>query len=209
MKKILFLTFTLILCLSVVGCGKNEVSEEIETLIIEKCDEFVESYDYENTVLYTVKDISYTINEIGKKADNEYLVDITWNIEFSDTCITESSWSDDWLATVKYILSNEDFVNPKNGKKFTVTHTKEDYYDSVRVIVNENDAYSGLDDFKENVGDPDEIKNSIDGVKCQSCGRRYQKDSNNAKSISRTNMCTDCYNEYKNVSDALKEVPLD
>ena len=48
-----------------------------------------------------------------------------------------------------------------------------------------------------------------EGEKCESCGKHYQEGSDNAKSISRTNMCIKCYNGYKGISDALKEQPLD
>ena len=47
MKKTLILTFLLIFCLSLFGCSNNEASKEVEALIIKKCDEFVENYDYE------------------------------------------------------------------------------------------------------------------------------------------------------------------
>ena len=203
MKKLLFLILSLILCFSIVGCGT--VSEEVKSLITKKCDDFVKNYDYSDTVLYTVESISYTINDLKKNSGDEYFVDITWKITISDSCIYEHAWQEDWLKYVDHILSSETFVNPKNGKSFRITHTKEDYEDSVRVSVNGKSAYSGLDDFKENVGDPDEIKNS---VKCKSCGIRYQKGSDNARSISRTNMCKKCYDSYKSVSDALKEFPL-
>lgn len=44
---------------------------------------------------------------------------------------------------------------------------------------------------------------------CQVCDREFQKGSENAKSIRKTNMCTDCYRSYKGASDALKELPIE
>lgn len=43
---------------------------------------------------------------------------------------------------------------------------------------------------------------------CQVCDREFQKGSENAKSIRKTNMCTQCYQNYKNASDYLKELPV-
>lgn len=45
-------------------------------------------------------------------------------------------------------------------------------------------------------------------TKCQVCGREFQKGSENAKSIRKTNMCTQCYENYRNAADALKELPV-
>lgn len=203
MKKIILILIGLLaVCLIYFGFGR--VSDKTEALIIERCDNFVQTYDYADTGLYDVENINYTINKIRKKGfGNEYFVDITWEIEFSNTCKKESAWSKDWLQKVNNVLL-KDFVDPENGKRFTVTHTKKEYFDSVRVIVNGLDAYSGLDYHRELMGDRDET-----GVKCKSCGTSYQKGSANAKSISRTNMCEKCYNGYKSNSDALKNQPLD
>lgn len=45
-------------------------------------------------------------------------------------------------------------------------------------------------------------------TKCQVCGREFQKGSENVKSIRKTNMCTQCYENYRNATDALKELPV-
>ena len=45
-------------------------------------------------------------------------------------------------------------------------------------------------------------------MECKVCGREFQKGSENAKSIRKTNMCTQCYKNYKNASDYLKELPV-
>ena len=77
----------------------------------------------------------------------------------------------------------------------------------------------------------DEIINDGESieVKCQFCNQAYEftveeleelrkgisikssikKGSENAKSISRRNMCTKCYNSYKTISDWVNEQPLD
>ena len=43
---------------------------------------------------------------------------------------------------------------------------------------------------------------------CHVCDREFQKGSENAKSIRKTNMCSQCYKNYKNASDYLKELPV-
>lgn len=50
--------------------------------------------------------------------------------------------------------------------------------------------------------------NSTTTVKCGSCGTTYQSNSTNGKSISRTNLCTSCYNSMKATQDALREMPV-
>ncbi len=48
---------------------------------------------------------------------------------------------------------------------------------------------------------------STSTIECQVCGREFLKGSDNAKSIRKTNMCTQCYSNYKGASDALNELP--
>ena len=46
-------------------------------------------------------------------------------------------------------------------------------------------------------------------VECKVCGRSFSKDSENAKSIKRTNMCSQCYKNYEYAENASKEKPID
>jgi len=45
-------------------------------------------------------------------------------------------------------------------------------------------------------------------VECKSCHRKFNKDSENAKSIARTNMCTNCYNNFNSLQKVIKEQPV-
>ena len=45
-------------------------------------------------------------------------------------------------------------------------------------------------------------------IECKVCGRKFLKDSDNGKSIKRNNMCSNCYNNYKNATDYLREQPV-
>ena len=52
------------------------------------------------------------------------------------------------------------------------------------------------------------VTDSSSNVECKSCHRSFQKGSENAKSINRTNMCTDCYNSFKALDHWKKEQPV-
>lgn|GEM_PF-6412440 len=57
-------------------------------------------------------------------------------------------------------------------------------------------------------GSSSHSSHSGDTETCPICNRTFQSDSENAKSIRWTGMCTNCYNNYKYARDALKERPL-
>lgn len=54
---------------------------------------------------------------------------------------------------------------------------------------------------------PNSVKDK-DLIQCQVCNKEYKQGSENAKSIRKTNMCIQCYQNYKNASDYLKELPV-
>lgn len=45
-------------------------------------------------------------------------------------------------------------------------------------------------------------------VKCKSCGRSFKKGSENAKNITQTNMCLNCYNNFNSMQGAINERPV-
>lgn len=47
-------------------------------------------------------------------------------------------------------------------------------------------------------------KNTSNSKTCKSCGRSFD-DSSNKKSIRKTGMCSNCYNNYKNAEEALED----
>ena len=63
--------------------------------------------------------------------------------------------------------------------------------------------YSDYDMFHPTV-----TADSSSNVECKSCHKSFQKGSENAKSINRTNMCTDCYNSFKALDHWKKEQPV-
>ena len=46
------------------------------------------------------------------------------------------------------------------------------------------------------------------GRKCSACGKIYKDGSDNANSIARTSMCTNCYENYKWKKDVIDELPI-
>lgn len=137
-KKILLILSMYILCLTLSACGN--VNEDVEKAIITECDKYVAEYDYDDTVLYTVENISYEIREI-KKYDEEYFVDILWNIEISDSAIKEDAWNEDWIGKVYSVLTLADIT--VDGRKIEITHADKYVDDSVSVCVNGGNEVTG------------------------------------------------------------------
>ena len=48
-----------------------------------------------------------------------------------------------------------------------------------------------------------------DTVTCEFCGRSFRSGTENAESILRTNLCSNCYSNFRSVQDALNEMPRD
>ena len=171
MKRLLIFMMALICVVSMSSCSKG-VSEDVEAAIRSECDRFIEEFDYSDKVLYEVHSMTYEIHEIKEKYD-EILVDITWRINFDDTCIKEEGWDGDWIARVQHLLTLSELE--VDGRKLEITHTNENYYDSVRVIVNGRDPYSGYDDYcgLVNPSKIDIAKDRLPGVtdenKCYRC----------------------------------------
>ena len=47
-----------------------------------------------------------------------------------------------------------------------------------------------------------------DTVTCGFCGRSFQAGTENAESILRTNLCSNCYGNFRSAQDALQEMPI-
>lgn len=77
------------------------------------------------------------------------------------------------------------------------------FYISRDIKLNGYTIYSDYDMFHPTV-----TADSSSNVECKSCHRSFQKGSENAKSINRTNMCTDCYNSFKALDHLKKEQPV-
>ena len=145
MKRILvfLLASTMLILCSACSLG---VSKAMEEAIIAECDRFIEEYDYSDTSLYEVHSITYEIHEI-KKHYGQVLVDITWAIYFDDAQVGSSISNEYWVSKMATVLMELE----ADGKYFFVTHTDEEYNDSIRVVLNGGEAYSGYDDYKNAV----------------------------------------------------------
>ena len=190
----------------------NNIAEKnkLETLRQEYTAELEERmagvYDDKDCIEYQLSDISYTVTNIEKAGDHTYTVSVVVDCTSTDPEL--------WSATKSLLAyAVEDYVPGGYNDKFkastgdTVTLRNENYKDSYfgesMLTVNVNG---------EHVDGPEahdySSSSSKDTVKCKSCGREFKKGSDNARSISRTNMCTNCYNNYQSMSDYLNEQPV-
>lgn len=146
MKRILvfLLASTMLILCSACSLG---VSKAMEEAIIAECDRYIEEFDYTDTSLYQVHSITYEIHKI-KKHYGQVLVDITWTIYY-DTDIGASTSKEYWVSNMANVLLTADLE--ANGKRFRVTHTNEEYDDSIRVVLNGGEAYSGYEDYQNTV----------------------------------------------------------
>lgn len=141
---------TIVMVLALCGCS-DSVDDSVYSEVASICDTYIEENNFICADSYTVDNISYEIHSITKhKVTDDYLVNMTWYIDFSDTIKVESTWCSDWIDSVKYILDDSDIRI--DGHK--ITHTDENYYDSLFVVVNGGEPYSGYDDYVDAVGKP-------------------------------------------------------
>lgn len=147
MKRILCFFLSIAVLISLCACNSNAVGEDVYDEVAAVCDKCIEENDFKRYDSYTVESIRYEINEITKhKVTKDYVVNITWYIDFSDTYMMESVWCENWINSVKYVL--DDLVIDGHN----ITHTNENYYDSVFVVVNGGEPYSGYDEYRNKVG---------------------------------------------------------
>ncbi|MBP3620103.1 MAG: hypothetical protein J6J24_05560 [Clostridia bacterium] len=85
--------------------------------------------------------------------------------------------------------------NPANGGAYFIGGKADNYYCK--------------EHFERTTSIQGNLSNQSDNVECQVCNREFQAGSENAKSIRKTNMCSQCYKNYKGASGAMKELPQD
>lgn len=145
MKRFLVLLFTGVLLVMCSACSLG-VSKAMEEAIIAECDRYIEEFDYSDTSLYEVHSITYEIHDI-KKHYGQVLVDITWTINYEDAAVSASVSKDYWVSEMATVLMELE----ADGKYFFVTHTDEELNDSIRVVLNGGDAYSGYEHYQNAV----------------------------------------------------------
>ena len=161
-----------------------------------------------------LEEINYEIVEIITEKgshDDKYVLDV----EIQLIC-EESGSNDD-----RYELANEVFwtfydiqsiisgieIGEYECSYYPTEDPEYSYEDLITIFVNgEKIIYPEAHEPDNN--DTSKYK---DTVKCEVCGKRYNKDSDNASSIARTNMCSSCYKDFKatkDAIDAIKELPV-
>lgn len=192
---------------------KKEIIEEYSTLMDERLETFLSSTkpsylgfspsEYDRELGLT--DISYEISRINKE-DDEYVL----YLDIFLTCQSNNSENENSLMAhdVKFAFEELlwDMDDEICGYECSYSSYKNlEYYgeDMITVYVNNEKI------LYPQSRNTDKYE---DTTKCQVCGKRYNKGSQNASSIARTNMCLSCYKNYKttqNAIDKLNELPVD
>ena len=142
MKRLISLLLAIGLCLSISACNKNEpVDEKVYDAVSVACDSYLDGISVQAQKLsYDYTKIRYNINSIVESEDGEeYIVDITWYVNFISSDFYEYVWNSQWFFCLSHALDNVEI----NGH--TITHTNEERRDSVRVVVNNGEPYDGVD----------------------------------------------------------------
>lgn len=174
--------------LLLVGCGVNEdVKNEMNDISEEIRNELLNTYpeNVEDIEMIEISDISYLINKVEKVdgiEKNSYKIVCSWEVNVSDSFLTEEGQRKTLYNDIEY------------GYKQSENHIFEV---ELTLTINEKTYTSARD-----------VENHENHVQCKVCDRYFNKDSENAKSIRKTNMCTQCYKNYKDINDALKELPV-
>lgn len=163
---------------------------------------------------YQITNINYDILDVSKKEDyvygDVYVISIEVHVESANSYMTDTEYSllnfdveeDIFTLGGMGITSNFDIAGYTCTYEPPLDGSYTNYDARVSFYVNDK-LISGPKDTKI------EKTNSDDVARCKSCGNKYKKGSENAKSISRTNMCTKCYKSYKTISDWVNEQPVD
>ena len=164
--------------------------------------------------MYGITDVTFEVDGIFfEKENQQHIISVTAYVQTASTALDETQHS-----LVSYDVERSCLtLAEKNGLSgdFRLAGNTCSYYPSgsisgntlsmsdplVTVYVNGNLSHAPETTLVE-------VSRDKDTVKCQSCGNKYNKGSDNAKSITRTNMCKSCYGSYKTMSDALNDMPV-
>lgn len=182
----------------------QKLKEEYTALLDER---MAGVYEDKDCIEYQLSDISYSVTNLEKTGSGTYTVSVVIDCKSNDPELWSATESLLAYAVEEYVPGGfNDNVKASTGDTITLRNNnyKDSYYGENMVTVNVNGKHVHGPEAHDysNSGDKDTVT-------CKSCGRKFQKGSENAKSIRRTNMCTNCYNNFKNANDALKEMPVD
>lgn len=118
---------------------------DIRMIVIAEYNSFIESYDYSDTTSKTVDKIEYKINKIRRDktlGSGEYTVDVTWYYTIpKSTFSSQAALNRKVLDEVSRLLLTHSYNCM--GEIFYFNYTNKNYKDSVRVVVNDGESYSG------------------------------------------------------------------
>ena len=182
MKKWVSLLLCLLLLMTFAGCNREEKrAEEICTRLAAEYDAYLEEFEYERD-LYTVKAVSYEIN--GAEAtvtDTYFCVDVTWYVDVDDR---NDIIRNILLSELSSALPSDMMID---GEQVWLSHTNEEFNDSVRIVFNSGGAYSGNDYHIDNVGEKEE--EGYSEVKCPGCGNSYRSNSTYGRMAKKYGYC--------------------
>lgn len=143
-KKLLRIAI-FVLCILGFFIYKQKKLHDIRMIVVAEYDNFVENYDYSNTAFKTVDKIDYKINKIQRDkalGDGAYTVDVTWYYSISESIFSnKASLNREVLDEVIRLLRTKSY--DYKGETLYFNYTKKSYEDSVRVVVNNGESYSG------------------------------------------------------------------
>lgn len=186
---------------------EKNIREEYAKIVDARIEEYLnadeDTREYANEL--GLKSIEYEITDIFKE-DGIYILNLEIDIECED---------DSWETTnslLAYEVEEECFelLESFMDDYFTVGEYKCSYYTKKhdKYFYN-NLIFTSVNGEEIHAPQTHDTSKNKDTVKCQVCDKSYQKGSENAKSISRTNMCSNCYSNFKWTQDAIKELPVD
>ena len=194
------------------------IKAEYTELIDAKIDAYLsrsfedQSYDQRE---FGIEDVSVEVKDIVyEKEKNLYIINVAAYVQTGVTALDDTE-----LSLISYDIQYGVLrLAEKNGLagNFTVAGYRCSYQPSSSIdgnTVSRSDALITVY-VNNQVGSAPEtttikLDDDKDAVKCESCGNKYKKGSENAKSIARTNMCSSCYTNFKSMSDALNEMPIE
>lgn len=177
----------------------NTFDERIAKLLDEAQNSETDSYAYQ----LGLKEVNCEIKKIDKEDDIYVLI-------LGIDCICENTEADEVQKSLlaydaeKCFSIFDDFHIGKHLCRF--------YYKNNAQLAYEPLVYTYVNGellHEPTIRDPIKIK---DTVKCEVCGDRYNKGSENAKSIAMTSMCEDCYANFlwlQDAKNAIDNLPVD
>lgn len=202
---IVVIVLVIVVCAILSVIKHNTIKKEYAIVIDEKIEEYMSGSNP-----YGVSNIEYEITDIFKYDGTEtmnvtfYLTTADKEIDNIEQSLLAYEVEDEVIMIKKPTIKSTDtsfmlgrykcdYVNMKYTGKYG------DFYAQNLITVYVNG---------EKILYPEVIEVDSSTVRCKSCGTKYKKESSNAESISKTGMCSSCYEGFKGMSNAIEEQPV-